>query len=48
MVAIEKRQAERLGVKVGSKITFAAQDSAIYRHGGGPDKSGWPTRFFAG
>ena len=28
-VAIDQRQAERLGVKVGSKITFAAQDTQI-------------------
>lgn len=29
LVAIAQRQAERLGVKVGSKITFAAQDQQI-------------------
>ncbi|WP_260705041.1 ABC transporter permease [Edaphobacter flagellatus] len=29
VVAIGQRQAERLGVKVGSKVTFAAQDSQI-------------------
>jgi putative ABC transport system permease protein len=29
MVAIDQRQAERLGLKVGSKITFAAQDARI-------------------
>jgi putative ABC transport system permease protein len=29
VVAIEQRQAERLGVKVGSHITFAAQDTQI-------------------
>jgi putative ABC transport system permease protein len=29
MVAIAERQAERLGVKVGSRVTFAAQDAQI-------------------
>ncbi|GGA55892.1 glycosyl transferase family 1 [Edaphobacter acidisoli] len=29
LVAIDQRQAERLGVKVGSHITFAAEDSTI-------------------
>jgi putative ABC transport system permease protein len=29
VVAIDQRQAERLGLKVGSKITFAAQDTRI-------------------
>ena len=48
MVAIERQQAERLGVKVGSTITFAAQDAQIVATVVALDQSRWAACVLAG